>query len=43
MWFRESTIRKGNCWDNAITESFYKTIKMEFVSKIQFSTQDQAK
>ncbi|GAA3672418.1 hypothetical protein GCM10022398_16880 [Acetobacter lovaniensis] len=21
--------RKGNCWDNAVTESFFKTLKAE--------------
>ncbi len=35
--------RKGNCWDNAVAESFFKTIKVEFVYKNHFSTQDQAK
>ncbi len=35
--------RKGNCWDNSIAESFFKTIKVEFVYKNPFSTQDQAK
>ena len=36
-------IRKGNRWDNAVIESFFKTIKVEFVYKNQFSIQDQAK
>ena len=26
---RQSMSRKGNCWDNACTESFFKTIKTE--------------
>ena len=41
--FKVSMSRKGNCWDNAVAESFFKTIKVEFVYKNQFSTQDQAK
>ena len=23
--------RKGNCWDNAVAESFFKTIKSELI------------
>jgi putative transposase len=23
--------RKGNCWDNAVAESFFKTLKVELV------------
>lgn len=42
-WVCRSMSRKGNCWDNAVAESFFKTIKVEFVYKNQFSTQDQAK
>lgn len=26
-----SMSRKGNCWDNAVAESFFKTIKSELV------------
>jgi transposase InsO family protein len=25
----QSMSRKGNCWDNAVAESFFKTIKIE--------------
>lgn len=42
-WICRSMSRKGNCWNNAVAESFFKTIKVEFVYKNQFSTQDQAK
>ncbi len=42
-WVCRSMSRKGNCWDNAVAESFFKTIKVEFVYKNQFSTQDHAK
>ena len=27
--FLVSMSRKGNCWDNAVTESFFKTLKAE--------------
>ena len=26
---RQSMSRKGNCWDNAVAESFFKTVKAE--------------
>lgn len=42
-WVCRSMSRKGNCWDNAVAESFFKTIKVEHVYKNQFSTQEQAK
>ena len=28
---QRSMSRKGNCWDNAVAESFFKTIKVEVV------------
>jgi transposase InsO family protein len=28
--------RKGNCWDNAVAESFFKTIKIEALNKYKF-------
>jgi transposase InsO family protein len=28
---RQSMSRRGNCWDNAVTESFFKTLKVECV------------
>lgn len=30
--------RKGNCWDNAVAESFFATIKKELVHKCEFKT-----
>ena len=30
-WVQRSMSRKGNCWDNAVAESFFKTIKTETV------------
>lgn len=37
----QSMSRKGNCWDNAVAESFFKTLKTECVykHKYQFKTQ----
>lgn len=28
---RQSMSRKGNCWDNAVVESFFKTLKIEMI------------
>ena len=33
----QSMSRKGNCWDNAVAESFFKTIKYECINRINFS------
>ena len=33
---------KGNCYDNAMVESFFKTLKSELVWKATFLTRDQA-
>ena len=30
----QSMSRKGNCWDNAVAESFFKTIKYEWLYRI---------
>jgi transposase InsO family protein len=35
--------RKGNCWDNAPMESFFKTLKVECVYPQTFATRAQAK
>ncbi len=29
--------RKGNCWDNAVAESFFHTLKTQFVRHRRFS------
>lgn len=34
--------RKANCWDNAVAESFFKTLKVECVYHVKFSTREQA-
>lgn len=28
---RQSMSRKGNCWDNAVAENFFKTLKVEMI------------
>ena len=38
-----SMSRKGNCWDNAIAESFFHTLKVELVNSAQFATRGEAK
>ena len=39
----QSMSRKGNCWDNAIAESFFKTLKSDLVYQTYFYTKNQAK
>ena len=34
----QSMSRKGNCWDNAVAESFFKTIKYECLNRYKFKT-----
>lgn len=38
-----SMSRKGNCWDNAVVESFFKTLKVECVYRQRFQTREQAR
>ena len=38
----QSMSRKGNCWDNAVAESFFKTIKVEWIYQQKFENQVQA-
>jgi putative transposase len=37
-----SMSRKGNCWDNAVAESFFKTLKVEHIYRNRFIDKDQA-
>ena len=39
----QSMSRKGNCWDNAVSESFFHTLKTELVHQYQFETKNEAK
>jgi transposase InsO family protein len=38
-----SMSRKGNCWDNAVAESFFATIKAELCHRLHFVTRSQAR
>ena len=38
-----SMSRKGNCWDNAVAESFFSSLKMERVHEADFATHEQAR
>ena len=35
--------RKGNCWDNAVAESFFGIIKAELIYQHKFRTREEAK
>ncbi|MFL0076378.1 IS3 family transposase [Tenacibaculum maritimum] len=37
----QSMSRKGNCWDNAVAESFFKTIKHEWLYRFKYSSYKQ--
>lgn len=41
--FRCSMSRKGNCWDNAPSESFFHTLKTELIYHEDFKTREEAK
>jgi len=40
--FTASMSRKGNCWDNAVVESFFATLTKELLDDHEFDTRDQA-
>ena len=39
----QSMSRKGNCWDNAPSESFFATIKRELIYRHRYATQSEAR
>ena len=39
----QSMSRKANCWDNAVAESFFKTIKIELIYQRKFNSIELAK
>lgn len=41
--FFQSMSRKGNCWDNAVAESFFKTLKAELCGDGAFPTREIAR
>lgn len=38
-----SMSKKGDCWDNAVAESFFHTLKVELICKKTFRTREEAK
>jgi transposase InsO family protein len=38
-----SMSRRANCWDNAVAESFFSTLKMEWLDHHRFLTRDEAR
>jgi transposase InsO family protein len=40
---RVSMSRKGNCWDNAVMERFFGTLKRECTSRTRFANHEQAR
>tara|TARA_Y100000991_G_C21947945_1_gene338325 strand:- start:116 stop:922 length:807 start_codon:yes stop_codon:yes gene_type:complete len=40
---KQSMSRKGNCWDNAVSESFFHTLKTELIHHQRFKTREEAK
>jgi putative transposase len=40
---RQSMSRKGDCWDNAVAESFFATLKKELIRDLPFETRSAAR
>ena len=40
---KSSMSRKGNCWDNAVAESFFATLEWELIERHRWKTQDEAR
>ena len=41
--FVGSMSKKGDCWDNAVAESFFHTLKVELIHRTKFKTRAEAK
>lgn len=41
--FKQSMSKKGDCYDNAVTETFFHSLKTEFIYFRKFKTRDEAK
>lgn len=41
QYYKQSMSRKGNCWDNAVAESFFKTFKSDLVYDTKLKTREQ--
>ncbi len=40
--FIQSMSRKGNCWDNAVAESFFHTLKTQLIRHVHFNSFEEA-
>jgi len=40
---KPSMSRRGNCWDNAVAESFFSNLKKEKIRRIKYKTRDDAR
>ena len=40
---RGSMSRRGDCWDNAVAESFFASLKLELVYQVQWQTRAAAR
>jgi transposase InsO family protein len=40
---RCSMSRKGDCWDNAVAETFFSTLKKELIYQRKFATREEAR
>ena len=40
---KQSMSRRGNCWDNAPTERFFRSLKSEWIPKNGYDTMQEAK
>ena len=38
-----SMSRRGNCWDNAVAESFFSNLKKEKIRRVKYKTRDDAR
>jgi transposase InsO family protein len=43
MICKQSMSRKGNCWDNAVAESFFGSLKKELIHHERYKTREQAR
>jgi putative transposase len=41
--FQASMSKKGDCWDNAVAESFFHTLKIELVHHCDYETREEAR
>jgi transposase InsO family protein len=39
----QSMSRKGNCWDNAVVERFFRSLKSEWIGEHEYESHEEAK